>query len=450
MFGYDVVVISGVIPQILSQFSLSPGQLGFFVSSVLWGCAIGSVIGGLALDLSGRKRVLVSAALIMLISAVWSSAAESPATLISARLLGGIGCGAVTTACPLYISELSPERDRGRMVTLYHFAVCLGIVVCVFVNWALYLFAASGGSQGTTVPALTWFFIDQSWRAMLGSEALPGLLFFLLAFAMPESPRWLVKKGNLENASSILARINGREKAILICQEIKNTLLMEKTMTLFSLFTTQLRQPLVLGVLICIFSEASGISAVLYYGPQLFEQAGLSLGSSLGGFSVIAIVNMAFNLVAMRYIDELGRRRVLFIGSSGALFSLVVIGCLYLWGHAGWPIVVMFILFIAFFAASIGPVKFVVLSEIFPNQIRGKAVAAGTVCIWITSAAVAQLFSMMRELMHTGFLFFFFAVDVAALLLVVIFLLPETRGRTIEEIERSWLGQTMKDSDGRV
>lgn len=439
LFGYDLVVVSGVIPQVIGQFNLTSFQLGFLVSCVLWGCAIGSGFGGILLDAFGRKKVLIAASFIMFVSALFSGLAGSTLPLIAARFIGGVGCGLASITCPLYISEVSPENNRGRMVTLYHFSVCLGIVLCVFVNWGIFSFAEASEGSTTFAPFWHWFVVDQNWRAMFVSEAVPGLLFVISAFFLPESPRWLVKSGKLKKAESILIRINGKNKGQQVFREIQKTVLGEQPITFSDLFSTRLRKLLFLSICICICSEACGISAVLYYGPQLFEQAGLSLGQSLGGFSVIAIVNLLFNLVAMYCIDTVGRRKLLLTGGTGAMLSLVVIGMCYLAGFTGIPIVVAMVAFVAFFSSSIGPVKFVILSEIFPTFIRGKAISVGIVCIWLTSAAIAQLFPIMREMMHTGYIFFFFAVDIACLLLIIKFFLPETKGRTIEEIERSLL-----------
>jgi len=439
VFGYDIIVVSGVIPQVVKQFELTAFQLGFLVSCALWGCAIGSGLGGIIIDAFGRKKVLIIASIILSISAVWCSIANSTTLLISVRLLGGIGCGLVAISCPLYISEVSPEKYRGRMVTLYHFSVCFGIVICVFVNWAIFLFADEHLDSKTLSPFWRWFVIDQSWRSMLASEAFPGVLFLIGTFLLPESPRWLIENDRTQEAESILAKINGKNRAHQIYIEIRDTVRFESRISFFDLFTAKLFRPLLLSILICVFSEACGISVVLYYGPQLFEQAGLSLGRALGGFSILAIVLLVFNLVAMHFIDTVGRRKLLAIGATGAMICLIAIGSLYLVEQTGFIIVFATTAFVAFFASSIGPMKFVILSEIFPNRIRGKAISVGTVFIWLTSAAVAQLFPMMRETMHTGYIFLFFALDLAALLMVIKFLMPETKGRTIEEIERSWL-----------
>ena len=439
LFGYDVVVVSGVIPQVLKQFELTSLELGLLVSCVLWGCAIGSGCAGIILDIFGRKKILIASSATMFVSALWCGFAESTTLLIAARFLGGVGCGLASTACPLYLSEVSPEHTRGRMVTLYHFSVCLGIVICVFMNWGIFLFAEANTLTEHLYPMLRWLAVEEYWRAMFISEAIPAFMFIVSSVLLPESPRWLVKNARIVDAEAILTRINGTGKARLICEEIKTIVHLEKQIKFIHLFTARLRKPFTLSILLCVFSEACGISAVLYYGPHLFEQAGLSLGESLGGFTVIVLVLLVFNLVAMYYIDTIGRKKLLTIGTIGALVSLLIIGICYFSGLKGFTIVFVMTAFVAFFASSIGPVKFVVLSEIFPNLIRGKAISVGTVCIWLTSAAIAQLFPMMRELFDTGYIFFFFALDLSALLLVVMFLMPETRGRTIEEIEASWL-----------
>lgn len=441
LFGYDAVVVSGIIPQITHQFSFSSFQLGLFVSSFLWGCAIGAGLGGVVADTFGRKRLLLISSSIILLSAVWCALSGSASHFIWARLLGGVGCGVATIVCPLYISEVSPEKYRGRMVTLYHFMVSFGIVMSVFVNWGIFVFADKHAGSETLSEFWTWFSVVENWRAMFAAEALPGFLFLITIFFIPESPRWLVKNDRIKEAKAVLFKLNSKDKALQICNEIRETISLNDRIKFMDLFQSKLRKPLILSILICIFSEACGISVVLYYGPQLFEQAGLSLGSSLGGFSIIAIVILIFNLVAIRFIDKAGRRKLLAIGATGAMLSLVAIGSLYFAEHTGLIIVLAVTLFVSFFASSIGPVKFVILSEIFPNRIRGKAISVGTVCIWLTSAAVAQLFPMMREVMHTGYIFLLFALDLAALLMVVKFLMPETMGLTIEEIEHSWVAE---------
>jgi sugar porter (SP) family MFS transporter len=438
LFGYDAVVVSGTNSQVAAQFDFTPAQLGFYVSCVLWGCAIGSGLAGPIADAFGRKKTLMFAAILIFISATWSGLAYSPMHLIFARLLGGLGIGAATMVCPLYISEISPEKHRGRMVTLFQFTITIGIVMCVFANWGIFNFADTNADSESLSKFWKWFAVEQNWRAMFFAEAVPGLLFLACAFFIPESPRWLVKRQRSDEAETILAKINGPTKAKRIRKEIESTLSDEGGVRFFDLFTAKLRRPLVLSLLLCFFAEACGVSVVFYYGPQILEDAGFGLGGSLGGFATIAIVNLIATIVALIFVDSAGRRKLLTVGTIGALFAHIAIGTLFFREVTGWPIVIAINAFVAFFACAIGPVKFILISEIFPNRIRGKAIALATVCIWMTSASVAQIFPSMREQFPTGAIFYIFAAVLLVSLFVIKCLMPETKGRTIEAIERSW------------
>lgn len=439
LFGYDAVVVSGTNSQVVEQFNFSKAELGFYVSCVLWGCAIGSGVAGPVSDTYGRKKTLMIASILIFISATWCGLAESPTALIMARLIGGFGIGAATMVCPLYISEVSPEKLRGRMVTLFQLTITIGILMCVFANWGIFNFAASHSSFTNLSPFWQWLAVDENWRLMFVAEAIPGILFLGCAFFIPESPRWLVKKGKLELAEGILARINGYARAKEIVEEIRNALSSEGVVRFSDLFRDKLKKPLVLAILICVLSEGCGVSVVFYYGPQIFENAGFDLGGSLGGFASIAIVNFIATIFALGFVDSAGRRKLLTVGTIGALLSHAGIGIMFMNNVTGWPIVVAINAFVAFFACAIGPVKYVLISEIFPNQVRGKAIALATVCIWMTSAFVAQIFPVIEDLTAPGVIYFIFAAELSLLLLVIKFIMPETKGRTIEEIERSWL-----------
>jgi MFS transporter, SP family, arabinose:H+ symporter len=441
LFGYDAVVVSGTNSLVEKQFSFSKAELGFYVSCVLWACAVGAAIAGPLADAVGRKKTLMLASLMILASAVWSGLAAGPLHLIGARLLGGLGIGSATMVCPLYISEISPERQRGRMVTLFQFTITIGIVMCVFANWGIFSFAEANADSGSLSQFWRWLAIEQNWRAMFLTEAIPGILFLVCALFIPESPRWLMKNNRPEEAEDVLRRVNSPERAREVRLEISDTLAKEGSVRFTDLFTRRLSRPLVLAILICVLSEACGVSVVFYYGPQIFEEAGFGLGGSLGGFATIAIVNMIATVFALVFVDSAGRRKLLTIGTIGSLIAHLVLATLFMTNISGWPIVIAMNAFVAFFACALGPVKFVIVSEIFPNRIRGKAIAVATFFIWVTSATVALLFPIMREMMPIEFIFYAFAVELSLLLVVIKFLMPETKGRTIEEIERSWLKQ---------
>lgn len=442
LFGYDAVVVSGTNSQVESQFEFTPWQLGIYVSCVLWACAAGAAAGGPIADRSGRRTTLLIAAVLIFVSAIWSSFAGGPAALIFARLVGGLGIGMATMVCPLYISEVSPEEHRGKMVTLFQLTITIGIVMCVFANWGIFSYAQamkeSAAMESTSSDFLKWFAVDENWRAMFCAESLPGVLFLVCALFVPESPRWLVKRGKPKEALKILTRINGADRAVTIRKDIENALADEQDVRFSDLFTRKLRLPLILAVLICVLSEACGVSVVFYYGPQILEDAGFGLGGSLGGFGTIAIVHFVAAIVALALVDSIGRRKLIAFGAIGSLLSHILIGTLFHNGVMGWPIVLAINSFIAFFACSLGPVKFVIVSEIFPNRIREHAIALSTFCIWITSAGVNMVFPVMQANMETATIFYLYAGELVLLLFVIKFLMPETKGRTIEEIERSW------------
>ncbi len=439
LFGYDAVVVSGTNTQVVEQFNFSKAELGFYVSCVLWGCAIGSGIAGPISDSYGRRKTLMIASILIFISATWCGFASDSTSLIIARLLGGFGIGAATMVCPLYISEVSPEDSRGRMVTLFQLTITIGIVLCVFANWGIFNFAQSYANATEISTFWKWLAVDENWRLMFMAEAIPGVLFLVCAFFIPESPRWLIKNGKSDKAEGILVRINGSTRGKEVRAEIEETLSQEGHVKFSDLFRNKLKKPLILAVLICILSEGCGVSVVFYYGPQIFESAGFDLGGSLGGFATIAIVNFIATIFALGFVDSAGRRKLLTVGAVGSLLSHVAIGIMFMNNIMGWPIVIAINAFVAFFACAIGPVKFVLISEIFPNQVRGKAIALATVCIWVTSAFVAQVFPVIEAITAPGVIYFLFALELSLLLLVVKFMMPETKGRTIEEIERSWL-----------
>lgn len=445
LFGYDAVVMSGAIPIVIEQFRFSPFALGFLVSCVLWGCAIGSAAGGPLLTRFGRKQILFLSALIIFVSAIWSSLASGPLQLDIARLSGGIGGGLATSACPLYISEISTEDRRGSMVSLYHLAVCLGIVICVFVNWGVYSYAASHAAVASS-GTFRLLFVDQYWRAMFLSEAVPAMLFLLGTMIIPESPRYLMIEGSERSALDVLERLEGKLRAGEILEEIRSSIGRKRQSSYRELFSGPLRRAMRLSLILCILSEACGITAVLYYGPQLLEQSGFSLGRSLGGFTIIAIVNMLFNFIAIRYMDTLGRKKLLSIGSAGCMLSLIAVGTLFMIGQTGLLIVFPIITFTSFFAFSVGPIKFVIISEVFPARIRGKAVSLSTMSIWVTSAIITQLFPVLREILPTGMIFYLFALDLAVLLIIAVRFLPETGGKTLEQINEYWLEGNRPDS----
>ncbi len=437
LFGYDTVVINGTVIQVSQQFGLGDLLKGLFVSSALWGCVIGSAAAGWLSDLHGRKRTLTVSALLMVISAVGCGAAWSAASLIFFRWIGGLGVGVASMVCPLYISEVSPANLRGRMVTLFQFAITIGIFVAYLANlgWQGIADAGTAGAEGGMLRRML---VDEVWRVMFTAEAIPGLIFLALCFAIPETPRFLAKVGRMPDARAILARVGGAAAADRQMGEIKDALAHEEG-RLGELFRPGMRMALFIALFLSIVSEMSGVTVVLYYGTEMLSKADMPVANALGGFAIVGFVNMMFTIIAIWLMDKVGRKPLLFVGTLGCCISLAVIGVLFRNAEtSGGLIIMMICFFMACFAFSIGPIKWVIMSEIFPTKIRGRAVAIATLAVWVTDAVYNGVFPKVEAAIGAGNTFFIFAIVLIPQLLFVLFIMPETKGRSLEEIERSW------------
>lgn len=447
LFGYDTVVINGTVIQVAEQYMLSATMQGTFVASALFGCMIGAAVAGVLSDRYGRQKALATSALLMLISAIGCGAAWDAWSLIAFRWIGGLGVGFASMVCPLYISEMSPEKIRGRMVTLFQFAITIGIMVAFIVN-AGWQKLAEAGAPVDSVGLYNLLVCEQVWRSMFMSEAIPAIVFFVFCLVIPETPRFLAKIGRDSDAISVLERISGRETAKLRIAEIREVMTAEEG-KISELFKGGFRKALIVGVFLAVVSEMSGVTVVLYYGAEILSNTGMAGAQALGGFAIVGFVNMLFTVIAIWLMDKAGRRPLLFIGTLGCSLALGTIGYLFLTGRtSGVAIVLIICIFMAFFAFSIGPIKWVVMSEIFPTKIRGRAVAIATLAVWVTDWIYNQfypvitkdwLFNHVSEQAGTGYIFCFFALVLVPQLFFVLFFMPETKGRTLEEIERSWL-----------
>ena len=437
MFGFDTAVISGAIGLLKTQFALGTVMQGWVVSSALLGCIAGAMASGTLSDRFGRKRLLILSAGLFLVSAIASTIPSTPAALIAARLVGGLGVGFASMLAPLYISELSPPHLRGRMVALYQFAITVGVLAAYFSNAFLLHLAENYGElfgQG----ALHWIFVDELWRGMFGAEVLPASLFLLLLLAVPESPRWLTKQEREDEATSILARVGGRETATRQMAEIRDTIAHESG-SVWQLFQPGMRIALLIGVMLPMFGQISGINVIIYYGEEIFDAAGWQLGDALGGLVIIGIVNSAFTLLTIWKIDSLGRKPILQIGTVGVVASLVLVGLLFHNNATEGPWLLGLILcYIACFAIGLGPVPWVIISEIFPTRIRGRAMSFGVFAVWATCGLVSQTFPWLKENLGPAGCFWLYASLCAPSILFVWAIVPETKGKTLEEIEKSW------------
>ncbi len=435
LFGFDTAVISGTIPFVKSQFEMSNLALGWFVSSALLGCIFGVAVAGWLSDRFGRKRVLIVSALTFSLSALGCSLSDSETTLILYRLLGGIGVGIASMLSPMYIAEVSPPNIRGRMVTLYQFAITIGILIAYFANaWVL------NTSENPATGFGSHLYKEEIWRGMFINELYPAFVFFSLLFLIPESPRWLITKGRDEKARMIMSRILPKEQLNQEYEKISSTIHHENT-SIKQLLKPGMRTALLIGILLPMFSQLSGINAIIYYGPEILQKAGLTISNALGGQVTIGIVNVIFTIVALVLIDKWGRRPLLLTGLTGAAISLIVIGLLFFFGHTEGPLLLILILiFIACFAFSLGPIPWILISEIFPTQIRGKAMSIGTFSIWGTNAIVGLFFPVLLNSKTFGPSGTFTIFGVCCLIAIFFTwkIIPETKNKSLEEIEKIW------------
>jgi len=434
LFGFDTAVISGTIGLVKGDFGLDAVAEGWFVSCALLGCIIGVAASGKLSDSYGRKIVMILSALLFLVSAMGCMLAESFSALIAYRLVGGLGIGVASMVSPLYISELAPSNLRGRMVSLYQLALTIGIVVAYFSN----AFIVDHKWEGFSGEELGRIFTTQPWRAMLGLGALPALVFLLALFAVPESPRWLLTKGKKQQAIKVLSKIEGTQAAPTDLQGFVSQQKSDEE-SFKTLFRPVYRRALWIGLLLPFLSQVCGINAVIYYGRRILEQAGFTLNNALGGQVTIGIINVVFTFVAIFTIDKWGRKPLLYVGIGGAVISLLVIGILFQSGVVTGPWILIFILaFIACFAFSFGPVCWVVIGEIFPNGIRGKAMSLATLSLWVGNFLVGQLTPLMLDGAGPAWTFWIFAICCSPALLLTFKLIPETKGRSLEEIDAHW------------
>lgn len=417
LFGFDTIVISGAEQTIQELWKLSPGQHGFAMSSALIGMVFGSLFGAFPTDTFGRKKVLLAIGLLYFVSAIWSALTNDLYSFAIARFLGGIGVGISTVAAPLYISEISPAAKRGRLAGLFQFSIVFGVLVAYISNNLL-----SGVG-------------DDGWRWMLGIEALPAVIYSILCLTIPESPRWLLtRKNDRDQGMKILALINPTADQDDLAQIASNIATpKQKEKSSGSLWRSGLQRPILLAFLIAFFNQLSGINAVLYFAPRIFELTGLEKSSALLQTIGIGITNLAFTFVGLWLIDRVGRRTLLIIGSIGYIASLSL--CSWAFFAQNFTIVPLCIFaFIASHAVGQGAVIWTFISEIFPNQHRAAGQALGTGTHWVFAALITFLFPIMVKAVPTGYIFAFFAFMMVLQLLWVKLMVPETKGKTLEEL----------------
>lgn len=434
LFGFDNGSISGSVGFLQERFDLTPAGVGWVTSSIIVGCIIGVIIAGRLSDAIGRKRVLLITAAVFFVGALGEALAPNDAVLVLARILVGIGIGTETTIAPLYIAEVAPARLRGRLVSFNQLFNTVG-------NLVIFALAAAIANANTQ----QWN-VDYGWRVIFATGLVPAVLFILLLRFVPESPRWLIGKGRVKEAIRILERLNpSRHVAAAQFEEIRSTLPVaedgKRSSELSELLKPSLRKALLVGFLVALFQQITGINAIFYYAPEIFKKAGLPTSEALSSTVLIGAVLVAATLISMWLIDKVGRRTLLIVGAAAMMVLQAAIGTVFLAEQPNGTVLLLLILaYVAFFAVSFGTVAYVIISEIFPTRVRGAAASIATFALWGGNFFVSQFFPILVDEIGSSATFYLFAGVCAVALLFVLTLVPETKGRTLEQIERDFHG----------
>lgn len=431
LFGFDTAVISGALSLLKLQFSLSATMEGWLVSSGLLGCIIGVFVTGIISDRIGRKKTITLAGIMFLLSGIGCAFGSSFSFLIISRIIGGIGVGMASVISPMYIAEFAPANKRGRMIAYYQLAITVGILLAYFSNALLVLLGQRHFDNGF----MAYFFTNETWRPMFLMMSLPACVFVLMLIKVPESPRWLVSVNRKEKAKKILNSVREQLPAMKEFKEIEAAA--QKTANKKrSVFDPFVRLPLVIGIVLAVLQQLSGINAIIYYGPSIFRTAGIGSSNALIFQVIIGAVNLLFTIVAIRTADQYGRKSLLITGLIGIIFSLLFCGYLFYDGNNhGILLLVLIIFFIACFAFSLGPVTWIVINEIFPADVRVKAVSICTLVLWIAVWLVGQFFPWLLEKEGPAFTFWIFGVCSIVNFFFCWKIVKETKGKTLEEME---------------
>lgn len=441
LFGYDTAVISGTIAQVSQLFELDALQQGWYVGCALVGSIVGVLFAGILSDKFGRKLTMIISASLFSVSALGCAVCADFTQLVLYRIIGGVGVGVVSIVSPLYISEVAVARYRGRLVSLYQLAVTIGFLGAYLVNYQLLTWSEAGALSGASL--LDKIFISEVWRGMLGMETIPALLFFIIIFFIPESPRWLIVRGQENRAMNILERIYGSvTEAAGQLDETKSVLTEESSSEWSMLLKPGIMKAVVIGVSIAMLGQFMGVNAVLYYGPSIFENAGLSGGDSLFYQILVGLVNTLTTVLALVIIDKVGRKKLVYYGVSGMIVSLVLIGLYFLFGEAlgisSLFLLAFFLFYVFCCAVSICAVVFVLLSEMYPTKVRGLAMSIAGFALWVGTYLIGQLTPWMLQNLTPAGTFFLFALMCVPYMLIMWKLVPETTGKSLEEIEKYW------------
>ena len=432
LFGYDTAVISGAIGNLTQYFHLSSVETGWAISSALVGCLLGAMVSNFSSTKYGRKNTMIFAAILFILNSIGTAIPNSFTMFIIFRIIGGIGVGIASMVVPMYIAEIAPPKRRGALVGNYQLAIVIGIVLVYFVN---YFIALQGDANWN---------LNIGWRWMFGSEILPSILFLVFIFLIPESPRWLIQKGKPTDARVVLEKINPSEDVVSIQNEIQNSIKQETKTQWQTLFKREFKVVLFVGIGLSILQQLTGINAILYYAPEIFKSLGSSTNASLLETTMLGVVNLIFTLISIYFVDRMGRKPLLYIGSIGMSVSLLAVGTFIYFNSVGNWVLPFLLLFMASFSISWGPIVWVLLSEIFPNKIRSLALAISVFIQWIANFVVTQFFpslvenNWLKEHFNGAFPFYLFSLICLLSLVFVWKNVPETKNKTLEEMDELW------------
>ena len=438
LFGYDTAVISGTIDQVGRQFNLNVMNQGWYVGCALIGSIAGVSVAGIMSDRLGRKPTMFISAVLFTVSAAGCAISTTFTMLVVYRIIGGVGIGIISIVAPVYISEIAITRYRGQMVSLYQLAVTVGFLAAYFVNYLLL------NHSLTTQPGEGWIsliFVNEVWRGMLGMETLPALFFLLIIMVIPESPRWLIVKNRVERARGIYGKMyltpEGVNRQV---DDTRSMISAEVKSEWGALLQPGILKAVVIGVCIAILGQFMGVNAVLYYGPSIFKDAGI--GDPLLCQVLVGVVNTVTTIIAMLIIDRVGRKKLIYYGVSGMIACLVLIAVYFAFqqqlGLSVYFMLTFFLLYVFCCAISISAVVFVLLSEMYPNNVRGLAMSIAGLALWIGTYLIGQLTPWMLATLTPAGTFVLFAVMCVPYMLIMWRLVPETAGMSLEDIERYW------------
>lgn len=438
LFGYDWVVIGGAKPFYEAAFGITrPTDQAWAVSCALVGCLIGAIASGAVADRMGRRPALLIAALIFLLSAIGTALADGFGSFILWRMVGGVAVGMASGLAPLYIAEIAPASSRGRLVVLNQMAIVTGLLAAQIANWLIARPVAEGASLEAI--AASWNG-TAGWRWMFAAEAVPAIGFLLGCLFIPESPRWLFQRGRVDAAHGMVSKLMGEGAARQALVEMRQGLSQGSGRSVRSILAeARLRRVLVIAIVLAVLQQWCGINVIFNYAQEIFASAGYAVSDTLFNIVITGVVNMVFTFVALGTIDRLGRRRLLLIGSAGLAMIYAVLGACYLMGMQGWPLLVLVVAAIACYAMTLAPVTWVALSEILPGEARGASMAVATTALWGACFVLTYTFPLLNAAAGTGLTFWLYALVCIAGFGFVRARLPETRGRSLEEIEHGWL-----------